>query len=372
MLRKQPTIIVKYSGSSQVVLDASPEASRVTSGMTLQEALSRCKNHALLQADESYYQDSFDQIIERLAQKSPLVEKSDLGCAYIEIEGLDTIYVSEAKLITSLLQTVPRGFDPRLGLSKGKFPAYASAMVSGTGQATKTDGNIANFLKNLPIDILPIPQDKKKRMQQFGLNILDQIASMPMNQIQAQFGPDGKRAWELANGIDHRQLITHQPERMVSESLVFPSPATSLYTIISAVEILLSRIFAKSILKGKQVRKANIESCILSQPPWTKSFVFKNPVSSNKQALPVFKNSLETVSFPGALEDIKLTLSGIIGDSGIQTSLFSDIRRQEQLRGTIRQLRERLRENPPIYQIKEVEPWSRIPERRGVLVSYDP
>ncbi len=365
-------IVVKNAGSSQVVLDASAEAIGVVTEMPLQEALSRCKGAALLQADEPYYDGVFDHVVERLTQRSPVVEKAGLGCAYVGVDGLEAMYVSEARLIASLMQAVPQGFDPRLGLAEGKFPAYAAAVVSGAGQATRAPADVAGFLKRLPLGLLPIPWDKKHRMGQFGLYTLGQLASMPVGPIQAQFGLEGKRAWELASGVDRSQLTAYRREQTVTESLTFPSPATSLYAIVPAVEILLARAFVRPVLRGRQVRKAAIESGVLSKPPWTKSFAFKSAVGSKQKALSALKSSLETADLPGALEDMKLTLSGITGDSGIQSSLFSDMRRQEQLRETMRQLEARLRRKPPIYQVRDVEPWSRIPERRRALVSYEP
>ena len=106
--------------------------------------------------------------------------------------------------------------------------------------------------------------------------------------------------------------------------------------------------------------------------PWTKRFAFKDAINNKVRALSALRASLETVEMPGALEDMRLTLSGITGDSGVQSSLFSDMRRQEQLRETMRQLEARLGARPPIYLVRDVEPWSRIPERRQALVQYDP
>ena len=52
---------------------------------------------------------------------------------------------------------------------------------------------------------------------------------------------------------------------------------------------------------------------------------------------------------------------------GRQKSLFSDIRAKEHLAEDIRQLELKLG-NPQVYTVKEVEPWSRIPERRYALI----
>jgi hypothetical protein len=95
-------------------------------------------------------------------------------------------------------------------------------------------------------------------------------------------------------------------------------------------------------------------------------------MGSRERTLFALKSRLDSVTLPGPLEDMKLTLTGFTGESGIQANLFSDVRKQEQLKEMMRQLESLLGGKPPIYQMKEVEPWSRIPERRQALVPFDP
>ena len=340
--------------------------------MPLQEALSRCKVAALVQADEPYYRTIFHRVIESLSQRSPLVEKADLGCAYVGVDGLEAMYGDEARLVASLLQARTPDFNARVGLARGKFPAYIAAVLSGGGQATRVPENVAGFLKGLYIDLLPISWENKVRLHRFGLHTIGQLASLSIGSVQAQFGPEGRMAWELANGTDNSRLLPHKPEETVSESLTFPSPTTTLYAIQSAVELLLGRAFANPALRGRHVRTADLESMVLRKPSWTRHFAFKEAVNSKDKALSALKASLETVDLPGALEDMRLTLSGITGEFGIQAGLFPDMRRQEQLRESMKQLEARLRSRPPIFQVRDVEPWSRIPERRQALVQFDP
>ena len=94
-------------------------------------------------------------------------------------------------------------------------------------------------------------------------------------------------------------------------------------------------------------------------------------MGSRDPALAVIKSALESVALPGPLEDMKLTLTGLTGESGIQANLFSDVRKQEQLRESIRQLRVRWGGQTPIYLARDLEPWSPIPERQKVLVPFD-
>jgi DNA polymerase-4/protein ImuB len=231
---------------------------------------------------------------------------------------------------------------------------------------------VAGFLSGLPVDLLPVSWDKKARLHRFGLHTMGRLASLSVGAVQAQLGPEGKVAWELAGGVDRSPLLPHRQEEAVSEHTIFPSPATTLYAIVPVLELLLGRAFSRPSLRGKHVRTASMEAMVLGKPPWTRRFAFKEAVSSKDRALSALKVALESAELPGALEDMRLTLSGITGESGIQSSLFSDVRKQEQLRETVRQLEARLGARPPIYQVRDVEPWSRIPERRRALVQFDP
>ena len=141
---------------------------------------------------------------------------------------------------------------------------------------------------------------------------------------------------------------------------------------MTALSTLLGRAFARPEIGGRYVRTVIIESHVYRLPPWVKRFGFKEAMGSRDRIMFALKSRLNSVTLPGPLEDIKLTLSGFTGESGIQTNLFSDVRKQEQLKEMMRQLESLLGGKPPIYQMKEVEPWSRIPERRQVLVPYDP
>jgi DNA polymerase-4/protein ImuB len=159
---------------------------------------------------------------------------------------------------------------------------------------------------------------------------------------------------------------------VVSESLTFPSPTGTLSAILIGIESLLARAFSRPEVRGKYVRSIILESNILHHCPWIRQFPFKEAVGSQSRAMFVIKNALGSVRLPGPLEDLKLTLAGLTGQSGIQSSLFPEVRKREQLRETVRQLEVQLGCPPPIFVVRDLEPWSRIPERRQVLVRFDP
>ena len=209
-------------------------------------------------------------------------------------------------------------------------------------------------------------------MHQFGLHKMGQIAFLSVGSMQAQFGTAGRVAWELANGIDKSLLVPSKRQESVTESLTFSIPSVSLYAILPAVEVLLGRIFSHPSLRGKYLRSVFVQANVLNRSPWSKRIVFKSPVNKKEPALFALRNALEATDIPGPLEDLRMTVSDTAGESGIQSSLFVEVRKLQQLREAMRQLEVRLRAKPPVFRVMDVEPWSRIPERRQALVEFVP
>ena len=361
----------------QVVLDSSPEAEGVMTGMPIREASSRHRNAMMVQADEPYYRRVVDSVAVALSRRSPMVERAPgaPGTLYVGLSGLERMYGGDAQMAAALLHAVPYDLEPRVGVAGGKFPAYVAAAMSQPGRASRAPydaGDVAVFLRDVSVDLLPIGWGSRARLHGFGLDTLGDVAALELGAMQAQLGPEGRLAWELARGIDPRPVMAYKDEETVVESLTFPSPATTMGSLLMGVDTLLGRAFAAPSLMGRHARSAAIQGGVVGRPPWTKSIAFKDPVSGRDRAFFAMKGALAGTVLPGALEDLRLTLSGLTGEAGVQAGMFADVRRQEQLRETMRQLTERLRVRPPIYRVREVEPWSRIPERRQALVHFDP
>jgi DNA polymerase-4/protein ImuB len=339
--------------------------------MSLQEALARCKDAAPIEADSARYKQAFNTVILRLGDRSPVVEASGLGCAYVGLDGLQDTYGNEKRLMELLLQAVPSYLEPRMGVSDGKFPAYLAALSAQPGRAYKTARNVGEFVATWSVDVLPVEWEIKARLHSFGLNTLGQIAGRPIGPIQAQFGKVGARLWQLSQGIDDTPLVPQRREEEMEESLTFPAPTGEVAPLLMAVDSLLGRIFARPDMRGRYARIALLEGAVYNKSTWQRRILFKTPVGDRRQALFVIKASLEGIALPGPLEDVGLTLKELTGEAGLQESLFREVRRREQLRQAIAQIKASQGRNP-IYQVREVEPWSRIPERRRALVTFDP
>ena len=363
----QTSKAAKNSLSARVVLAASPDLTDVIPGMPLIEATSRHRGVLIIEADTPLYALVFDEIIENLEHLVPDIEAAAPGLAYVGIWGLEGLYGDDAHVVRLLAGAVD-DFDLRIGVGDNKWLAYAASLLSRANSGRKVTGEPGRFIDKFPVDSLPIPYSLIKRLHAFGLTTMGHIADIPRGPMEAQFGQSGGTAWDLANGIDNRPLIPKRSVMGVSEHLDFPDPTVSMAAILPALESLLVRAYGRPQLARRFARQANIQSKVFQHAPWTMRVPFKDPAGSKNQALFAIKSKLDMAEIPGPLEDMRITLSGITGEAGRQESMWKEVKRDTDLQETISQLRSRLRIAPPIYQVRELEPWSRIPERRYALV----
>ena len=365
-------LLVQSNGSRRSVLDTSPSISNVFPGDSLQEALSIHPNAIQCEADPPLYEQRFEGLLDYLEQVSPVVQGSDIGRAYVGLDGLARMYHGENGLFGALKRAVPAELEPRIGVGPGKFPAAVAASTACPGEVVVAPVDLESFLAGHSVDVLPVPVEARTRLKRLGMPTLREIARQRVGPMQAQFGPAGRRIWELAQGIDNAHLIPRRHELEITDWVSFPTPIVASETILIAAESLLVRLFDRPEMRGRLARLALLEASIFRRTTWQRRVPFKDAVGDSRNALAAIKYALSLTPPPGPIEDLSLTLMGITGRAGRQASLFSEVRKRDQLRESLRQLEARLGRRPPIYRFKEAEPWSRIPERRMVLVEYSP
>jgi DNA polymerase-4 len=204
------------------------------------------------------------------------------------------------------------------------------------------------------------------RLHDFGLRTLGQVTALPLGPFQSQFGPEGKKIWELAGGNDATPLFPRMMETTREEAAMLPSVTVSLDAILFTVETLLRRVFAGIGCKGLGIRSLNLWTQSWNAEHWERTIKFKEPAMDMRTAISRIKRILEDYPQPGPVEQVGMSITGLGYPRGRQKSLFPEVRAQDHLMDDIRQLESRLG-NPQVYKVKEVEPWSRIPERRYAL-----
>jgi len=362
----RPIAVTFSEGSQKLLLDYAPELKGLQRDMPVQQAISMYGEIELIQADVHHYWAFFNEILDALELKSPLVEGTELGDVYIGIDGLQLIYENNDILVSAMREAIPAIFNPRIGIAGGKFPAYLAALNSPQDEYKILSGNIGPFLNGLPCDLLPISIKNKAKLHDFGLHTLSQLAVMSPAKLQAQFGPEGQIIWELANGRDDTPFYPRRFEENIEESTTLISVTVSLDLILMTLESMLSKAFVRLGQKGMGISSITIWTRSWVSQHWEQNIRFKEPAMNTRTAMSRIKQFIENVPQPGPVEQLGIKITGTGRPHEKQKSLMSQVRAQEHLLEEIKQLELRLGGHL-LFQFKEVEPWSRIPERRCIL-----
>ena len=432
-LKDQPVLIADRTRSRPVVVDYFPAATAVASGMPLERALSyqpespshERKERAetiVLDADEPHYRRVFRQVLtalqgisDRVEDAGPGLNSLTLGVAYVALDGLESMYGGEERLVLALLNAVPQYLAPRAGIGEGKFPAMVAAHSSDSPslfacemgfqvRARNVPPDAAAFLAPRPVALLPVSENTISALRRFGLHTLGQVAAMDVDRLVDQFGQEGEWAWELANGRDDRALVPLEYEETVTEETSLPFSSTSLEMLLVASDTLLRRAYARPVMRGRYAGRVSLECPVFGSAPWERTVNFQESVGRWERAAFIVRSRLEAEPPDVPVDGMALTLSGFTGESGSQIGLLPDVR--EDRRGRIMEAERRLQtrpqgphaarypsvpvvkaggrqpgeggeskslvERPALYRVVEVAPWHPAPEMRAVQTPLDP
>lgn len=371
-----PLLLSDPDRGRAVVLDATTEATSkgVRVGMTLREASTFVEDAVVVIPNPALEARMSDEVLQKLEYLSPLVEpdEREQGCWYIDLIGLERHFANPTEAARSMLECVPTILRPRAGVASSKFAARVAAGVarSANVRAIPQDGEQA-FLAQAPVTWLPFSPKVTGQMVQLGLRNLGALAVLPPARLSARFGPDGRIAWELANGIDKRMIMPRKREETIIEELDMPTPVVSRDAFLMGIKQLISRAFSSATLAGKQVRRVTLRALLENRRSWEKLLVMKEPYGQH-MLMQSLELRLQSLELPGPVETIAMQFSGIVSSIAHQGMLpLFQPHYIQPVTEAVENLRYRYGSNP-VYQIVEAEPWSRIPERRYALMAYEP
>lgn len=373
-----PLVLPAPSGGRSVVASCTPEAARqgITPGTPLREVPALCPEAVVLAPNPARDADVAARITSALDQISPLVEQAKPGCWYLDLRGRDSTGPLLPDVAQRLLRLVSPALRPRAGIAPGKFTAAVAARRAAPGAfVIVMPEDVRAFLEPVPVTWLPGPAELIRRFQRLGLRTLADLAALPAPAVAARFGPDGRRAWALATGADDSQIVPVKREETVTAHWAFPAPVTSREALLLGLERLVTRAFARPALQHRQIRQARVRVLIEGNRSWERLLTFREPLGQ-KRVAETLRHRLSQIDLPGAAEGLALELIGITGETARQERLPGSlnelrVRRLHPLVEAISQLKQRYGDSP-VYRVVEVEPWSRLPERRHALMTYDP
>jgi protein ImuB len=363
----------------------------VRPGMLISRAISLCPSLTLLEPDPAHYDAAMEAILERLGELSPVVQPVDRGVIHVGMDGLGRLYGSPPnqanRVLHALLDVLPRPLVAaiRAGRAPGTFGARVATAAARPGvPALVEEGELASFLAPRSVSVLPLPGEALDRLERLDITTLGALGRIPEHALLRQFGREGVRARALARGerIDPVRPL-HRP-RPIRVSLDFPAPVGERETLHRGLDRLLERGLARPERKDRAVRSLRVGGHLEGGGSWTVEATLREPSARREVLSYPLRSRIRLAPPPRAMETLFVEFFDF-GAPAVQTLLFE--RREEGARsrsdgslsaGEISDsLREAVRElelklgYSPLYRVVEVDPWSRIPERRHALLALE-
>ena len=370
-MQNESVLIYDKDRGHRYVVDVSGGLSHAVIGESLDLAIEHYPYATLCKADFPYYQEEFRKILVRIHTKTDRFQKASLGSVYVDLQDLKKMFKSDATLATSLLNSVPDTMAPQIGISTGKFPAFLIAHTADSGRARFVLDDVRKTIAPFSINLLPVPENIKYQLRGFGLNTLGDIAAIPVEGLQAQFGRIGAEIAQLSRGIDTSQVTPEKMPVPVDAGISFSIPVANIEVIAWAINKLLSTILVHADVRGKNIEKMTLSGVCTGGYQWHQKVVFKAPINRQQDFLDYLLVKFKMLKLPNPVEELLLIVDVLGVDYAIQKTLFAvQDDSTANLHRSIQKLKIIQGENP-IHLIKGVDLCSRIPERRWVMVTYD-
>jgi nucleotidyltransferase/DNA polymerase involved in DNA repair len=370
-LATRAAVLAPLPGEDSVgPITAAAEAAGIVPGMRLGEALATCPSLVLVEHDPAGAERAWERILRRLEGEGFAVEPAAIGCLYVETGGVERLYGGVRPALERALAAVGSSWDARVGVAERKFAALAAASVARPAQVLVVSGEPSDFLEPLPLSLLPLDESRYAELEGLGLRTIGQLASLPGPAVTERLGQDGRRAWSLARGGDNRRVRPRRPPAEIAERLEFLESVGQMLTLQRALDVLVERTLDRPERAERAVRKVALSARLVGGGSWRRSVTLREPSAEKERLRVVLEPKL--AELPAPVTSLGLEISELAEWTGQQLELVraEGTRSSSRLKEGLRQARASTGADA-VCTVVEVAPWSRIPERRALLVPRD-
>jgi len=375
-LLSEPVALGPPPGGVQAVGDASPaaEAFGVAAGMRMGEALARCPELRLVPPDPDAVRAGWGKVLDRLERIGAAPESDRAGEAYFEADGLRGIHGGHLEGVLAATRRAI-GRRVRLGAAPSRFAAYAAALRARSRGRPRivSAAAVRAFLAPLEVGVLrvrPELAELPEVLEQLGVRTLGELTDLPAPAVAERFGHPGLLALELAHGRD-TPLAPRRPPEPVVERLDLPE-ATSGMQLERALALLVARVLARPERRGRSLRSLVLSARFVEGGAWRARATLRQASADSERLRLALAPRLGEL--PAPAESLAVEVEAFGPPAHDQERLVHDedsaaAERRARLGEAVRQVRAAAGEGAALRAL-EVDPRSRVPERRTVLAPF--
>ena len=375
-LLSEPAAVAPEAGREQVVgeVSAPAEAYGIVRGMRLGEAMSRCPGLRLVAPDPEGVRSLWGAVLDRLEGIGAQVESDHAGAAFFGAEGLHGLHGGD---LAGVLAAARRALGPgaRFGAAPSRFASHAAALqvrpTEGAqltrrrrGRRSESSSLHCPYLSSAPgRSCRPCPDV----LERLGIRTLGEFASLPSRAVAERFGHPGLLALDLSRGRD-TPLEPRRPFEPVVERLDLPEAASG-QQLERALELLIARVLARRERRGRSLRSLAVSARFVAGGTWRTSVTLRHASADPARIRIALAQRL--AELPAPSESLALEVEAFGPPAQDQGRLLDEAAavRRTRLGEAVRQARQAAGADAAL-RVLDVDPDSRIPERRAVLAPF--
>lgn len=253
-IRGQP-VVVAWLGPRSVVCAASYEARQfgVHSAMSAVRAQRLCPQAVFVPPDFNRYREVSRQIRQVFARHTDLIEPLSLDEAFLDVTVNKCGFASATDVAQAIRRQIREetGLTASAGIAPNKFLAkIASDWNKPDGQFVIRPNRVLEFLQPLPVRKVPgVGKVTQTRLEQLGIHTVGDLGTHSLQELEHYFGRYGARLYELARGIDEREVQSDQPLQQVSAETTF-AVDVRLDSLGEAIDRMALKVWEQAQKKG--------------------------------------------------------------------------------------------------------------------------
>ncbi|MFC2160154.1 DNA polymerase IV [Acidobacteriota bacterium] len=232
----------------------------IHSALPISLAFRKCPGAVYLPVDHSKYERVSIEIFEILKRFSPDLEPISIDEAFLDITASCHLFGSPEDTCRKIKEVIKKetGLTASIGLAPNKMTAkIASDIGKPDGLVIVKKNELLNFLHPLPVETLwGVGKKTKEEFKKNGINLIGDLARQDHIHFLRQYGKAGEHVWQLANGIDPREVEATMQAKSISNEYTFEIDAADVNKILDVLMELsekVSRRLRKENLSGKTI-----------------------------------------------------------------------------------------------------------------------
>jgi len=260
-LRGKP-LIVGGDARRGVVVAASYEVRKygVKSAMPMARAMKMAPHALVVKPRFSAYSEASEQVFSIFERYTPLVEPLSLDEAFLDVTASVGLFGTPADMARRIRKEIAAetGLPSSAGIASVKFVAkIASDVAKPNGQREVRAEETVAFLAGLPVGRLwGVGPKTEEALKRAGLETIGDVAKRDAAWLEARWGTSGRHLWELAHGIDPREVVPDREAKSVGAEDTFDEDLTGL-------EALSPHVHAQALRVGRRLRKAGVKGRVV-------------------------------------------------------------------------------------------------------------